>query len=254
MERLGRGNALVPRCLLAQDGQGPDVLVEGPKGVAEALASGLALSALLVSEEHPELAEGVPVPRGTPVYQVQARLFARLAGTVTPQGVLALVPRPRARLQDLDGRRLALVLDAIQDPKNVGALVRAAAAFGADGVIVGPGSAHPFSARAVRASAGAVFRVPVLERDAWAKDLRSLGYRMAVAEAQGGRDPSAFAWEGSWAVILGNEGHGSRTSGERRLTLQLARGVESLNVAVAGGVLLYAVRRRMSLSGRNGPW
>lgn len=166
-----------------------------------------------------------------------------MSGTSTPQGILALFPKPPEDEGVLESGRLVLALDAVQDPQNVGALVRAAAGFGADAVVVGPGSAHPFGDRAVRASAGAVFRLPVFEIQDWSAELHKRGYLLAVADARGGEEATAYVWEGRWAIVVGNEGHGPTVQGERRLTMVLRRGVESLNVALAGAVLLREVAK-----------
>jgi len=242
MERMSGKGHLARRCLAAREGTGPEILLEGPKAVSEVLRNG-PTPVSLIFREGDEDALGIEPPPGLEVHEAERRLFAKLAGTVTPQGVLALVPRPVFVLSDVLAGTLALVLDGVQDPGNVGALIRAAAAFGASGVLVSDGSAHPYSARAVRASAGNVLRLPVVRSADWESLLREHGFRLAVGVAAGGEDPARLGWQGRWALVLGNEGHGTAAVGDRALTLPLARGVESLNVATAGAVLLYGMTR-----------
>lgn len=243
MERISGKGHLAKRCLAACEGTGPEVLIEGPKAVSEALRDGPEPLCVIVREGDEPLLATLRLPSDLDVRQAESRLFAKIAATVTPQGVLALVPRPQpSPAGALDGD-LALVLDGVQDPGNVGALIRAAAAFGASGVLVGAGSAHPYSARAVRASAGTVLRLPVIESAGWDALLGRWGFRLAVAVAAGGEDPARLEWQGKWALLLGNEGHGTAAKGDRELTLPLAPGVESLNVATAGAVLLYGMTR-----------
>ncbi len=248
MERMSGTGHLAKRCLAAREGTGPEILIEGPKAVSEALRDGPAPVSLIFREGDEDALNPLELPPGLEVHQAEGRLFAKLAGTVTPQGVLALVPRPAFAPADVLAGNLVLVLDGVQDPGNVGALIRAAAAFGASGVLVGDGSAHPYSARTVRASAGNVLRLPVARSGDWAALLHEHGFRLAVGVAAGGEDPARLDWQGKWALVLGNEGHGTAIVGDRALTLPLERGVESLNVATAGAVLLYGMTRGRWLS------
>jgi TrmH family RNA methyltransferase len=138
----------------------------------------------------------------------------------------------------------------MQDPANVGAIVRCAEAFGVAGVVLTPESAWPFSPRALRASAGSALRVPIVPRVpaaeavAWA---RASGACLAGAEAHGGEAPAAAAKVRPLVLVLGSEGHGISPEVEaaldRRLTLPLGGRVESLNAAVAAGLLLFVLSR-----------
>jgi tRNA G18 (ribose-2'-O)-methylase SpoU len=138
----------------------------------------------------------------------------------------------------------------VQDPANVGAIVRSAEAFGAAGVVLTPDCAWPFSPRALRASAGSALRVPVAARVpsaeavAWA---RARGATLAGAEAHGGEPPESAARIRPLVLVLGSEGHGISApvaaALDRRLTLPLAGRVESLNAAVAAGLLLFVLTR-----------
>jgi TrmH family RNA methyltransferase len=146
-----------------------------------------------------------------------------------------------------------LVLDRLQDPGNVGALVRTAGAIGFDGVLCVKGTADPFSPKAVRASAGALFRLPVYESgdpEEALDTLRSEGYRVVLLDAGG----TSLCWEaditGRAAFIVGNEGGGVdprfADSADVTVRVPMTAGAESLNAAVAAGIAMYERRRQMS--------
>ncbi len=179
---------------------------------------------------------------------VSPEVFAALTQVESPQGVLAIVERPRpsrdAALQD--PHPLLVVLDGVQDPGNVGTIVRTAAAVGATAVVVVGGAADPHSPKALRASAGAVFRLPLLHfptaaaaAAAFAKD----GVRILVADPRGLRLDSEVSLARPLALVFGSEAAGAdaawQRAGAESVRLPMVGGVESLNVAAAAAVLLY---------------
>jgi TrmH family RNA methyltransferase len=151
------------------------------------------------------------------------------------------------------GVPLVIVLAAMQDPGNVGALLRSAAAFGATGAVACHGTAHPFSPKVLRASAGLALRLPVLAgvpaQSALAR-LREAGLRIYAASLRGTTLPADSDFCGPCALVIGNEAAGLTPELERaadaRLRIPLAEGVDSLNAAVAGAVLLYEAARQRS--------
>ena len=243
-----------------------------------------------VSEEHEDLLRRVrgegapgdggatPAGGGTPpprVTEVSARVMKRLSDLPSTRGVAALGPPPHRTLSSLcspsrkssssNGPRSAgtaslhgseaenslfVLLDDVQDPANVGAIVRCAEAFGVAAVILTPGCAWPFAPRALRASAGSALRVPIAARVpaeeavAWA---RARGASLAGAEAHGGEPPERAAGVRPLVLVFGSEGRGISPAIEsaldRRLTLPLGGRVESLNAAVAAGLLLFVLSR-----------
>jgi TrmH family RNA methyltransferase len=174
-------------------------------------------------------------------------VFRAVSQTVTPQGVIAIArveeADARAALAAARARRWPLVvLDGVQDPGNVGAICRSAAAAGAPALAVLQGSADPYGAKAVRASAGNVFRLTVA-RASWA-DLEGLdGYG---ASASGGEPLADAPIENSGMIVLGSEAHGLSRSDLKLVTVHLSEGVESLNVAAAAALILFEVRRRLA--------
>jgi TrmH family RNA methyltransferase len=191
---------------------------------------------------------------GTEVVEVSPALFAGFAQTESPQGILGVAAEPRAALPEprASAGTRCLVLDAVQDPGNVGTLVRAAAALGAERVFSLDGTADPWSAKAIRASAGLVFALPVhlLQWEEAARWIEEAELPLLVAD-RAGRDLRDWLAEtpagggGGWALLLGNEGRGPREGARERaavhLAIPLTSGADSLNVSTAGAILLWAV-------------
>jgi TrmH family RNA methyltransferase len=182
--------------------------------------------------------------------RVPDALFREISDTEATQGVMAVVRPPQWTLDQLfRGQSLVLVLDGVQDPGNAGAMVRAAEAFGATGMMVLKGSVNPYNPKAVRASAGSIFRLPVvsgLDEDLGCAALEQR--RIEIYAAMPSAEPSLEQVDltRKCALVIGSEGRGvgdrvrSMARGLRIPTLQ----VESLNAAVAAGVLLYEARRQ----------
>jgi TrmH family RNA methyltransferase len=228
--------------------------------VEEALAAGLPFEGALVAPDLARTARGVELVaelerRAIPVEEIGARTFGQLADTETPQGIIAVIEPRRWAAAEFAPRpgAVALVIDGVQDPGNVGTLIRTAHALGAAGTVVLRGTADPTSPKALRAAMGATFRHPVVLLDdagfiAWA---RKHEVTLWAAAADGtplhralGKGPVDG---GPIAVIVGNEGAGIRPQlnavAAQRVAIPLAQGAESLNVAVAAGILLYEVTR-----------
>ncbi|HEX9099674.1 MAG TPA: RNA methyltransferase [Candidatus Dormibacteraeota bacterium] len=217
------------------------VLLEGPRVLAEAQAAGLELELVAVREGEEFNApadQRVAVSRG---------VFRAVTQTVTPQGVIAIArihePGAGEAVEAARRRRWPLVvLDGVQDPGNVGAICRTAAAAGAPALVVLEGTADPYGAKAIRASAGNVFRLTVA-RGAWS-DLAGLdGYGAA---ASGGEPLAEAPIENAGMIVLGSEAHGLSRSDLKLVTVQLSEGVESLNVAAAAALILFQIRRRLA--------
>jgi TrmH family RNA methyltransferase len=230
-------------------------LAEGVRLVEEALGAGVGIRHAAVS---PAL-EGTPrgatlktalVGAGVPLVEMDDRTLAELADTEHPQGVIAVIEPPRWSLDTLRPAAgdVVVVLDAVQDPGNVGAIARTALALGARGLIALKGTAELTNPKVLRGSMGALFRLPSTSSTdaeclAWAERVgAALWITDSAGEAPGGQRLTAPV-----ALVLGNEGAGVRPALERaasrRLAIPLKSGVESLNVAVAAGILLYEVLR-----------
>jgi TrmH family RNA methyltransferase len=281
-----RDNKWLKQFRAALRGCGPDsgepIAVEGPKLVEEGLRAGLETEVLLVSETgQRELARilgaagqtetGIPRQR---VLRTTDQLFATVAGTEAPQGVAALFRQPEWNFEDLlrgaasaDGAfrgdaPLLMIMVGVQDPGNVGAVIRSAEAFDATGVIAARGTADPWSPKAVRASAGSALRLPLLRGIAapvvvaqlrvagvkiYAAVIRAnTGDRCAPKPSQKRIDPSALR-EGA-AIFLGSEGHGLppevEHSADGTISVPISETVDSLNAAIAASILLYEASRQ----------
>ena len=221
-------------------------LVEGRKMVGEALASDFPVKALLIRE-------GTDADIGTQsdisVYSLPAHVFDAVCETKTPQGIAAVVgiaPRPAA------GPRL-IVLDQVQDPGNVGTILRTADAAGFTGAILGPGCADVFSPKVLRATMGSIFHLGLSFPDslpASLSALRETGFSVLSSQLDGDffylrKDISA-----SFALIIGNEGNGVspevQAQATHHLRLPMRGGAESLNAAVAAGIMMYDLTRNLA--------
>jgi TrmH family RNA methyltransferase len=177
-------------------------------------------------------------------------LFKNVAGTEAPQGVIALVKPPRWSIDQLfRGHSLVVVLDGIQDPGNAGAIVRAAEAFGATGVAFLKGAVNPYNPKALRASAGSIFRVPLVnaldeQLLLAAIEQRKLDMFALVPGASVPLEDSHL--EERCVLIVGSEGHGVRARlRNKSIEIRIPTvGVESLNAAMATTVALYEARRQ----------
>lgn len=238
-------------------------LVEGVRACGEALDAGTEVDFAVVSERLDERPGGAPLRTrieraGRDVAVTSDRTLAELADVETHQGVLLVCVTPTRELDPTWPTGAAhaagaacriLVLDAVQDPGNVGTLVRAASAFDLDGVVALDGTADPWSPKVVRAAAGTLFHRPVVQAssEAWEAWSRELGVPVLVADTAGRPvDDAAVARivaGGRWALVVGNEGRGARPDALRAAAATVAISIpgpaESLNVAVAGSILLH---------------
>jgi TrmH family RNA methyltransferase len=241
-------------------------LIEGVRLVEEALAARVAFKGALVGPDLARTARGTALvaelqSHAVEVEEVGARVFAQLADTETPQGIIAVIEPRRWTASDFTPPpgAVALVIDGVQDPGNVGTLIRTAHALGAAGTVVLRGTADPTSPKALRAAMGATFRHPIVSLDdgefiAWARKHELTLWASAAdgvplhrALDRGRGKAGAGRVDGPIAVIVGNEGAGIRPQlnavAAQRVAIPLAQGAESLNVAVAAGILLYEVTR-----------
>lgn len=181
-----------------------------------------------------------------PTYVAEPSVLDGIAGFPVHRGCLALAERP-AEASIPPEAATVLVLEELVDVDNVGSMIRNAAALGVDAVLLSPGCADPYYRKAARTSAGHVFTVPLRRCARWPEDLRALGRERTVVGAV--LDPEAvplwrFVWPNRVALVLGTEGAGLSAAAkgccERLVSIPMAPAADSLNVASAGAVLLYA--------------
>jgi len=234
-------------------------LAEGVRLVEEALASAINIRGVVVSPALEATIRGnalkaALLAKGVQVETVTEPALDELADTEHPQGIVAVVEPKEWTLADI--RLLpgitALVLDGVQDPGNVGTMLRTALGLGAAGLIALKGTADLTNPKVLRGGMGASFRLPAVpaapeELVAWARLQRA---QLWVADAAGespGRLPQRTAQRPPILLVVGNEGAGVSpvmdAAADRRIGITLAPGAESLNVAVAAGILLHEVTR-----------
>ena len=219
-------------------------LVEGRKMVAEALASAFPVEAVLADEAR--LSE-LALPDDIEVYALPEHVLAAVCDTKTPQGIAAVVrvaEPPRA------GRRL-VALDGVQDPGNVGTIIRTADAAGFDGVLLSGQCADVYSPKVLRATMGSVFRMNLRVADDLAGELEGLkaeGYAVLSSQLDG--EPFGAVAAGitaPFALVIGSEGNGVSEAVRRlathRVALPMRGGAESLNAAVAAGIMMYGLMK-----------
>jgi TrmH family RNA methyltransferase len=249
-------------------------LAEGPQAVTEAFSSGAPVSELFVTAEartrHYDLVDAMAVA-GVPVHTVSGEVMTELAQTVTPQGLLAVcgfvdVPLTEAlKTSDREGvpgeaPGLVAVLASVRDPGNAGTVLRAADAAGAGAVLFSDASVDPYNGKAVRASAGSLFHVPLVagvRLEAAVPALRAAGLRILAADTRGGRtldDLSPAELSAPTAWVFGNEAWGMPEPvlalADESVAVPIYGRAESLNLATAAAVCLYASARAARVTRR----
>jgi TrmH family RNA methyltransferase len=255
----GRHNALVKelrrafaRGELTRDGY---CAIEGLRILEEAIRSGLRFRAVFFSERAAVQAERLLPQLGTQVETLLLpdKLFASVVPSETPQGVAALARWKEFSLEDVLARFQAgplLAIAGVQDPGNLGTILRSAEAFGAGGVVLGEGTVSPFNPKVVRASAGSVFRLPLARTklsDALGR-MRECGLRLVATASHKGTALDQAKLSGPLAIFIGSEGAGLPRDLIKQMdevvAIPQAPQVESLNAGVAASIVLYEVRRQ----------
>lgn len=253
-------------------------MVEGVKVVGEALASGMEIESVYVDRSgSPDGAVDslleAAYAAGSRVFDLAPGVLARVADTVSPQPVMAVVrhmdvPLAALRRAAADGAGagadagadLVVVCVDVRDPGNAGTVLRSAEAAGATGVVCCDGSVDLFNPKTVRASAGSLFRLPVVAGGDPAEvlaELGSWGLSRLASTPRGGASYSEVDLTGPVALVVGNEAHGLPggldTLIDGWLTIPMAGRAESLNAGMAAAVLCFEAARQRRLAGREGP-
>ena len=232
-----------------------DCAVEGLRIVEEAIRSGLRFRAVFFRESEQDLAERLLPQIGAHVETLLLpnKIFDNAVPSETPQGVAALVHLKEFSLEEIMERLQVgplVVIAGLQDPGNLGTILRSAEAFGGAGVIVGEDTVSPFNAKAVRASAGSIFRVPVIrgKLEAVSSQLRAQEIRLVATSSHKGTPLGEARLTGPLAMFIGNEGSGLprdlMTRMDEVVVIPHAPQVESLNAGVATSILLYEAARQ----------
>lgn len=269
-------NSVVKRVRAVVAGREAGTLVlEGERLIQDALQSGFVLDVLLVSGDRRELAEELAAAGHDPVL-MEASLLGRIGFLKTSPGILALAKAPPfadcaglASLVAGDPAALVLVVCGVSDPVNLGALVRSAEAAGAAALVFVEGAGvSPWNPRALRGSMGSLLRLPVYSAAnaiAATTSLAAAGFRIVCGATRGGASLRDFDWAGPVALWAGSEVGDAAPLDEfaelaelaelkfERVTIPMARAAESLNVAVANSLLLFAAGRAEPTSEAGSP-
>ena len=231
-------------------------IAESPKVIMRALDAGCVPVSLLVEENHinAEAAEAIVRCGDVPVYTAPLDVLTQLTGFQLTRGMLCAMRRPEVRSveQTLEGARRVVVLENVQNPTNVGAIFRSAAALGMDAVLLTPGCSNPLYRRSARVSMGTVFQVPWTYLDEnWLPQLQQLGYKtcaMALRDDSYSIDDPALRQVDKLAILLGAEGDGlldtTIAACDYTVKIPMYHGVDSLNVAAASAVAFWELRSR----------
>ncbi len=234
-------------------------LVEGLKAIEAVLESGQRTTAALIrsgprTAKAEELAARL-AKNGARVFELPPALFKRISAVESPQGLVVLCEPGETDLGRVLAGNLVLVADRIQDPGNLGTLLRCARAFGVSAVVSTSGSVEAANPKAVRACAGAWPGIPLAEGvsvERVRRELASGGFTVLVADPSGGVEYSRAPWRNRIALVLGNEGGGAdrRFAEGSAITVRIpmASGSESVNVAAAAAILLAEAFRRRTVA------
>ena len=228
-----------------------EMVCEGEKMLREALTSGVAVREVVVGETRqfdPDLLARAEA-QGARLTEVPESLLARLSNVETPQGLVFVCDQPVFTLERLSQARRLLVLDGLQDPGNLGTILRTADAFALDGIVLCEGCVDPVSPQVVRATMGAIFRIPIVmakleETAQWLAQRDIPLYATALREDS---VPLTAVSLQRAAVIIGNEGRGVSERGlalsEKQLIIPMAGRAESLNASIAASIVMYEMSR-----------
>jgi TrmH family RNA methyltransferase len=263
MQITSRDNSLLRQARAVRDGKVDDLIfIEGLRLSEEALRSRLTIEAMIVSEEllRKERVAAVINELSEAAKRfgsVSEKLLESVSYTKTPQGLVVLAQRPEAsetRLAaQLEANPLLVVLHQINNPVNVGAILRTSEAAGAAGVITTKNTSDPFSPKSLRGAMGSAFRLPMWNGPSYAEMIdwcRERGIATVCADVDAKTAYTGVDWTGPSALILGPESTGLTAEelelADQRVSIPMKGMAESLNVAVAGGVLLFeAARQRL---------
>jgi TrmH family RNA methyltransferase len=248
-------NERVKHARRVREGRERDLIfIEGERLVAECAASALKLHACFTAAEPSASQQELLKHISCPVFQLSESVLESLSDTTSTQGIIVIAERPWPTLDRMfEGQApLILGLDRIQDPGNLGTLVRTAEAAGVSGLFAFAGSADAFAPKTLRSSMGSAFRLPILPDVSGLGTIetcRTRGLKTVVATGEAGLSHFDYDWRQPTLLILGNEGRGASAeimcACDHRVRIPLHEPVESLNVAAAGAAILFeAVRQR----------
>ncbi len=235
------------------------LVVEGIKLLSEAISAGVKVCSIFVCEDvYKENEALINSAAADEVYIVNTPVSQKLSEWKTPQGLVAVTKKPDFELESVLAKRKAfvLVLDGVSDPGNIGTIIRTSEAAAVDAILTTQGTADCFQAKALRASMGSIFRIPVFENFKKCDiiyTMKSNGFDIAATSLDGDDVLGDVKGKDKLAVVFGNEGAGVSddflSSADSLLRLPMAGEVESLNVAISAGIIMYIVNKDNIVNG-----
>ena len=228
-------------------------LIEGPHLVEEALKSAFGFELVLFSEKASKGIVAAVEEKEIPSYLIENSTMSVLSDTENDQGIIGVIPKLAFSLKDIkkENNQPVVVCDGIQDPGNLGTIIRTASAAGCSAVIVSSDSADMYNPKTVRSTGGALFHIPVIAGEDLGtaiKFLASAGFNVFCAEPSGGKDLYSTNLSKSFVIVVGSEGRGVRSAVRRlcdgAVTIPISKSTESLNAAVAAAVILFEAARQ----------
>ena len=222
-----------------------EFVAEGLRFVQEALEKD-AVEVLLVDEKEEKLLERLEIPVSVPVFLVKQGLLQKVLSTVHPQGIAAVARQKQWNFEMLASMTKIIILDGVQDPGNVGTILRTALASGTEAVLCLKGTVDLYNDKTLRSTMGAIFRIPVFhidDVDQMREQLHKWGFQILVADIRAERNYDQMTFPEKSALVVSNEANGPQLikEGDVMVKIPLYQEMESLNVAVAAGILLYAI-------------
>lgn len=223
-------------------------VIEGLRFCEEALKNNADIECLLVSSEFSknERVKKLLENYKKGYYIVKDNLLEKNLLTVNPQGIAAIINKPKWDFEKVFEEKLILLLDGVQDPGNLGTLLRTALAAGVDAIFCLKGTVDLYNEKTLRSTMGAIFNIPVFyieQIEELRKDLKEHDFTVVVADIDGDYEHFKYEYPKKVALVLGNEANGPQNFkvGDVSVTIPLNPKAESLNVAVAGGIILYEI-------------
>ncbi len=255
-----RDNRRLIHARRVRDGGTRDLIfIEGKRLVAEAMSAGLEIEECFVADGFDDIDLVEAIVARASLFSLSDNLFKSIADTKSPQGIIAVAKRPSIGVGGLDDSvfqkagSIVVFLKDVNNPANLGAILRTAEAAGSPVVITSPDSADAFSPKSLRASMGSAFRLKIeqgMTLSEAAKWARERGMRVVGTDPEKGRAYTENDWARPSLVVFGSEAHGFTIEEiakcDESVRIPIAAGVESLNLAVSAGVILFEAKRQSS--------
>lgn len=232
-------------------------LVEGFRFVSEALASSFEVISIFISDVHSERWENYKIEeklqKDTKVYWVKDKILSSLCSTDTPQGIVAVVNNKKIEIKN--SRGFYILVDKVQDPGNMGTIIRTAHAAGALGVIITSGTVDVYNEKTLRATMGSIFNIPIIEVKNLEEviELKKNGFKIVVSSLDTNKNFYEVDLKNKVIIAVGNEGNGisEEVMGicDEKVKIPMPGNAESLNVAIAASIMMFeAVRQNITYS------